>query len=112
MHRKALDEKGRFDGSRSCRLGSCGPVRAATSEDLDWRGYVHGTGDTCKRQLWLLERGTGGDLADLRVRCQCGKSRRMAEAAELGLKALGNCWGGRPWLGAVARSHAASRADC
>ena len=54
----------------------------------------------CKRQLWLDERGTGGDLADLVVRCECGKSRRMAEAAELEMKPLGLCWGARPWLGA------------
>ena len=54
----------------------------------------------CRRQLWLDERGTGGDLADLVVRCECGTSRRMAEAAELELKPLGPCWGARPWLGA------------
>ena len=68
--------------------------------DLDWHWFVHGPEDACRRQLWLDERGTGGDLADLVVRCECGKSRRMAEAAELDMKPLGSCWGARPWLGA------------
>jgi hypothetical protein len=99
--RKGLDEKGRFDRRdvvptrfvRACPRGHI--------EDLDWRGYVHDRGETCNRQLWLDERGTGGDLADLRVRCECGKSRGMHEAADLGLGALGKCRGARPWLGAV-----------
>ena len=31
-------------------------------------------------QLWLDERGTSGDLADLYVRCECEKSRGLFEA--------------------------------
>lgn len=101
MHRNGIDEKGRFDGKpvvptrfvRACPRGHI--------EDFDWRGYVHDHEDKCNRQLWLLERGTGGDLADLRVRCECGKTRGMHEAADLSLKALGNCRGRRPWLGNV-----------
>jgi hypothetical protein len=33
------------------------------------------------------------------VRCDCGKSRGMHEAADRSLKALGICRGARPWLG-------------
>lgn len=33
------------------------------------------------RQLRLEERGTSGDLSDLVVRCECGKSRRLATGA-------------------------------
>ena len=56
VHRKALT-KGKFDGrpvvptrfTRACPRGHI--------DDLDWRLYVHGPGDSCKRQLWLDERG-------------------------------------------------------
>lgn len=102
IHRKALDEKGRFDGQRvvptrfvvACSRGHVG--------DIDWYRFVHGPDDGCKRQLWLDERGTGGDLVDLVVRCECKKSRGLVEAAELDRKALGACRGSRPWLGRYA----------
>ena len=107
VHRKSLDEKGRFDGRpvvptrfvRACPRGHI--------DDLNWHWFVHGSGDACRRQLWLDERGTGGDLADLVVRCECGKSRGLHEAAELELKPLGTCPGRRPWLGA----HASEKCD-
>ena len=99
VHRKALDERGRFEGlpvvpTRFVRACPRGHV-----DDLDWRGFVHGAGDICRRQLWLDERGTTGDLADLFVRCECGKSRPLYEAAELDRNPLGTCRGARPWLG-------------
>ena len=59
----------------------------------------HGPEDRCRRQLWLDEVGTTGDLADLIVRCECGRSRRLYEAAELDQNPLGTCRGARPWLG-------------
>ena len=40
-----------------------------------------------------------GDLADLIVRCECGKSRRLYEATEIDRRPLGPCRGARPWLG-------------
>lgn len=97
--RKALDDKGRFDGrpvvaTRFVRACPKGHV-----DDLDWWRFVHGSDDTCKRQLWLDERGTSGDLADLIVRCECGKSRGMHEATVIELNPLGICRGARPWLG-------------
>ena len=99
VHRKALDERGHFEGlsvvpTRFVRACPRGHV-----DDLDWRGFVHGAGDVCRRQLWLDERGTTGDLADLFVRCECGKSRPLYEAAELDRNPLGTCRGARPWLG-------------
>jgi hypothetical protein len=99
VHRKALDEKGRFDGldvvaTRFVRACPRGHV-----DDLDWRRYVHGAEDNCRRQLWLDERGTSGDLADLVVRCECGKHRNLYEAKQLENNPLGTCRGARPWLG-------------
>ncbi len=100
VHRKALDERGRFDRlpvvpTRFVRACPRGHV-----DDLDWIGFVHGPGDPCRCQLRLVERGTTGDLAELVVRCECGKSRPLYEAAELGQNPLGTCRGARPWLGA------------
>lgn len=99
VHRKALDERGRFDErpvvpTRFVRACPNGHV-----DDLNWRYFVHWPDDNCKRQLWLDERGTSGDLADLKVRCECGKSRPLYEATHLEDNPLGTCSGARPWLG-------------
>src|SRR2546428_2249093 len=99
VHRKALDEKTRFDGrpvvaTRFVRACPKGHV-----DDLDWHRFVHGVEDNCRRQLWLDERGTSGDLADLVVRCECKKSRGMHETTVIELNPLGTCRGARPWLG-------------
>lgn len=99
VHRKALDAKGRFEGHAVVATRF---VRACTRghvDDLDWRGFVHGSNDGCKRQLWLVERGTSGDLADLVVKCDCGKQRSLYEATQLEMNPLGTCRGMRPWLG-------------
>lgn len=98
VHRRALDDGKRFEGRlvvptrfvRACRRGHV--------DDLDWIGFVHGD-ERCGRQLWLVEHGTTGDLADLVVRCECRKSRRLNEATDMGAKPLGSCRGKRPWLG-------------
>lgn len=68
--------------------------------DLEWHGFVHEFDGNCRRPLWLDERGTSGDLADLFVRCECGKVRSLAQATRPGM--LGACRGQRPWLGAAA----------
>ena len=70
-------------------------------DDLDWHRFVHGTEADCpkNRQLWLDERGTSGDLADLVVRCECSESRGLYEATLLEVNPLGTCRGARPWLG-------------
>jgi hypothetical protein len=101
VHRKALDDKGRFDSrpvvaTRFVRACPKGHV-----DDLDWHVFAHGSGSECprSRQLWLDERGTGGDLADLFVRCECGRSRSLSEATQIEMNPLGTCRGARPWLG-------------
>ena len=100
VHRKELDDRGRFDGrpvvaTRFVRACPKGHV-----DDLDWRHFVHGAGDPCRQRLWLDERGTGGDLADLVVRCECGKAQRsLYEATQLEMNPLRTCRGARPWLG-------------
>jgi hypothetical protein len=99
VHRKALDGRSRYEGrpvipTRFVRACPRGHV-----DDLDWRRFVHGAEDICRRQLWLDERGTSGDLADLVVRCECGKSRSLYETKAIELNPLGTCRGERPWLG-------------
>jgi hypothetical protein len=101
VHRMALDNKGQFDrrpvvATRFVRACPKGHV-----DDLDWRRFAHIAEDEhpCRRQLWLDERGTSGDLADLVVRCECGKSRSLYEATQREMNPLGTCRGVRPWLG-------------
>lgn len=101
VHRKTLDEgrRRRFEGLevvatrfvRACRLGHV--------DDLDWAEFVHRGEGGCPRTLplWLDEEGTSGDLAEIIVRCECGKRRRMHRATEEGV--LGRCSGALPWLG-------------
>jgi hypothetical protein len=99
VHRKALDDKGRFDGRQVVATRFVRACPKGHVDDLDWRTYVHTIEDNCRRQLWLDERGTSGDLADLVVRCECGKSRSLYEATQLEMNPLGTCRGVRPWLG-------------
>lgn len=76
---------------RACRNGHIG--------DLDWYEFVHGGATDCRRPIWIEERGTSGDLAEVWVRCECGRGERsMAQAAE-SPQTLGRCDGKRPWLG-------------
>ena len=98
VHRRALDERRRFDGRpvvptvhvRACPRGHL--------DDLDWQAFVHSATTSCRRQLWLDQTGTAGDLGELVVRCECGKRRRLFEANDVSLRALGTCTGARPWL--------------
>jgi hypothetical protein len=79
---------------RACRRGHIG--------DIDWFRFVHRGPLDCRRQLWLDERGTSGDLSEVWVRCACKQERAMTEAATLANHALGMCDGARPWLGPYA----------
>ena len=99
VHRKSLDEKGRFDGKEVVPTRFVRACPRGHVDDLDWPGFVHGPGDNCRRQLWMDERGTTGDLAELSIRCECGKRRSLYEAAEIDQNPLGTCRGTRPWLG-------------
>jgi len=104
VHRKALDAKGRFDDRQVVATRFVRACPKGHVDDLNWYLFVHGDeGDGCKRQLWLDERGTGGDLGDLVVRCECGRQRGMHEASVLALTPLGSCQGARPWLGKAAK---------
>jgi hypothetical protein len=103
VHRKGLDERSRFDGKPVVATRFVGACPRGHVADIEWYRFVHGPEDNCRRQLWLDERGTGGDLGDLFVRCECGKSRTLSEASQLDLKPLGTCRGSRPWLGKYAR---------
>ncbi|MBI5764260.1 MAG: DUF1998 domain-containing protein [Planctomycetes bacterium] len=76
---------------RACRCGHIG--------DIEWRQFVHGGQTECRLQLWIDERGTSGDLAEIWIRCDCKAQRSMSEAALMQTGSLGNCDGSRPWLG-------------
>jgi hypothetical protein len=103
VSRKGLDEKGRFDGRPVVPTRFVAACPRGHIDDLSWHWLVHGSGDPCRRQLWLDERGTGGDLSDLTIRCECKASRRLSEVADPALNALGPCHGSRPWLGKHSR---------
>ena len=98
VHRRALDG-GRYDRNpvvptrfvRACPRGHV--------DDIDWPRFAHDGHPGCGRQLWLDEVGTTGDLGELIVRCDCGKSRRLYEATDLSQNPLGTWEGRRPWLG-------------
>ena len=83
---------------RACSRGHIG--------DIDWYVFVHKGENQCRRQLWVDERGTSGDLAEVFVRCECGKRRSISEATHLELRPLGSCDGFRPWLGPYTKKEA------
>ena len=70
--------------------------------DVEWHAFVHGTRkqneEICRRDLFLDEFGTSGDLTEVAIRCDCGATRRLIDALE-DKSALGWCRGRRPWLG-------------
>lgn len=80
---------------RACRVGHIG--------DINWFEFVHHGKQGCRRQLWLDERGTSGDLSEVWVRCDCKAERPMSDAARMETRSLLTCDGLRPWLGAQSR---------
>jgi hypothetical protein len=74
---------------RACRKGHI--------SDIDWYRFAHERNPQCRRQLWVEERGTSGDIADIYVRCECGEGQPLVRATVPGT--LGHCDGARPWLG-------------
>ena len=108
VHRKALTRGKYIDRDkkkravvpvrfvRACRAGHIG--------DINWYDFVHEKNKDCRRQLWIDERGTSGDLSEVWVRCECGEERNVGDAASLlHTVPLGFCDGARPWLGPYAR---------
>jgi len=75
---------------RACREGHIG--------DINWPKFVHGDVD-CKRQLYMEERGTSGDLSEIFIKCECGKAQSLLEASKMDQHTIGPCDGHRPWLG-------------
>ncbi|HEX5270195.1 MAG TPA: DUF1998 domain-containing protein, partial [Gemmataceae bacterium] len=78
---------------RACRKGHVG--------DINWYAFVHRGQGQCRRPMWIDERGTSGDIGEIVIRCECGQERRLNDATLPG--ALGQCDGGRPWLGRDSR---------
>jgi hypothetical protein len=66
---------------RACRKGHIG--------DIDWYYFVHEGTTNCRRDLWIDERGTSGDLSEVWVRCECKAERPIIEATKAA------CWSAR-----------------
>lgn len=104
VHRKHLDDRRKYDGRPVVATRFVVACPKGHVDDFPWRDFVHDGPTRCLGQLWLDETGATGELANLRVRCTCGKSRSMTEANEIAAKTLGACTGARPWLGPAART--------
>jgi hypothetical protein len=65
---------------RACRKGHIG--------DVDWYYFVHKGDNGCRRDLWIDEQGTSGDLSEVWVRCECKTERPIMEATKFGMYAL------------------------
>jgi len=100
VQRQLLDKRSRYDNRPVVATRFVAACSRGHVEDLDWRAFVHRGPTDCRRQLWLDELGTSGDLGDLEARCECGAKRRMIEAMNRDMRPLGQCRGRRPWLGA------------
>lgn len=99
VHRRDLDDRLRFDGDRVVPIRFVQACPKGHISDINWYRFAHGADNTCNRPLWLIEQGQG-DLGELRVRCECGTGRNLADAMDASTFPLGACWGERPWLGA------------
>jgi hypothetical protein len=119
VHRKSLrrgkydleDSKGKLHGWPVVPVRFVQGCPNGHISDIDWHRIVHGNAVTCAGSLWLDERGTTGDLAELWVRCDlCGKAlslvRLQSTAGDKSV--LGDCKGDRLWLGPAAREACSS----
>lgn len=69
-------------------------------DDFPYAYWVHGySSDEVEHRLSLLSEGRTSSLADMVVRCLCGKSRTMADAFNPATLKGMKCQGNRPWLG-------------
>lgn len=98
---RSLITNGKFEVARGKKVNVT-PVRFVQAcenghiADIEWFEFTHGGPTSCRRQLWIDEFGTSGDLTDQQVRCECGKERALAQATRP--EVLGTCKGQRPWL--------------
>ncbi len=99
VNRKALDDKGKFEGKNVVATRFVRACARGHVDDINWYVFVHGPDSKCRRPLWLDEKGTSGDLSELIVRCECGESRNLIDATRSDEKSLGHCSGRKPWLG-------------
>lgn len=103
VHRRSLIQGKYQDDTR--KKHEVVPVRFVRAcvhghiDDIDWYRFVHKSDDSCRRPLWLDERGTSGDVSDIIVRCECGRREPISTATVRESEALGRCSGKRPWLG-------------
>lgn len=117
VHRLALERGQKYRREKRDKAVKVVPMRFVQAcvrghvSDIDWRVFVHGTGDDCTRELWLDEKGTSGDLTDVVVRCECGKSKALSAATKMGDVPLGYCNGPRPWLGNYGRERCGGADD-
>jgi hypothetical protein len=78
-------------------IGTPIPLCKGHVGDIDWYRFVHDRNPQCRRHLWIDERGTSGDIAEIFIRCECGEAAPLMRATIPG--SLGHCDGSRPWLG-------------
>jgi hypothetical protein len=64
-------------------------------QDINWKWVVHGA-ERCQEPMWVEEKGTSADPADMSVACGCGKGLSLQTLFQPGR--LGTCLGERPWL--------------
>jgi hypothetical protein len=105
VHREGL-VKDRYENPDDGRRHPVVPIRFVQGcinghlSDIDWYKFVHeGVDRDCRRPLWVEERGSSGDIRDVFILCDCGRSRSVASAALRRGDVLGFCRGQRPWLG-------------
>lgn len=98
VHRRLLDDKLRFQGEQVVPIRFVRACSRGHIADISWQWFVHGSDNNCNKPLWFSEQGQG-DLGEIRIVCDCGKSRRLSDAMDISNRALGSCFGDRPWLG-------------
>jgi hypothetical protein len=109
VHRRDLERGQKYRRDKKDKPVKVVPIQFVQAcvrghvSDIDWHVFVHGNEDDCRRNLWLDEKGTTGDLTDVIVRCDCGKSKALSAATKIGDVPLGYCNGPRPWLGNFGR---------
>ena len=64
-------------------------------QDIDWKWVVHGN-KRCEEAMWIEEKGTSADPADMSVVCGCGEELSLQQLFSVGR--MGPCRGKRPWL--------------
>lgn len=64
-------------------------------QDISWKWIVHGD-KPCQEPMWVEEKGTSADPADMSIVCGCGQNLSLQTLFQPGR--MGNCRGERPWL--------------